>query len=190
MKGFPTGCVNGPAGGLNACTRLLTQLRTDTDGGCHRSPHHHHANPAASVLSHSASLTIELITGPLRVDPHMARSMPANRNLYIGDGGFLKPVTKPRSWPDVITVFLKSLAKRRDGKPASVIVSGTTGTGTPRSAASRTLAASISHNNPVQQFNPTCPKPRNPALASTLLDRQKILPKNIAIARVEHSLQS
>ena len=88
MKGFLTGCINGPAGGLNACTRLLTQLRTDTNGGCHRSPHHHHANPAASVLSHSASLTIELITGPLRVDPHMARSMPTNRDLYIGDGVF------------------------------------------------------------------------------------------------------
>jgi two-component system chemotaxis response regulator CheB len=41
----------------------------------------------------------------------------------------LKPISKPRGWPDVITVFLKSLTKHWDGKLVAVIVSGYDGDG-------------------------------------------------------------
>jgi two-component system, chemotaxis family, protein-glutamate methylesterase/glutaminase len=50
--------------------------------------------------------------------------------LHILDGEFcLKPISKPRGWPDVITVFLRSLAKHWDGKLIAVIVSGLDGDG-------------------------------------------------------------
>ena len=41
----------------------------------------------------------------------------------------LKPISKPRGWPDVITVFLKSLTKHWDGKLIAIIVSGYDGDG-------------------------------------------------------------
>jgi two-component system, chemotaxis family, protein-glutamate methylesterase/glutaminase len=39
------------------------------------------------------------------------------------------PISKPRGWPDVITVFLRSLAENWDGRVIAVIVSGYDGDG-------------------------------------------------------------
>jgi len=41
----------------------------------------------------------------------------------------LTPISKPRGWPDVITVFLQSLTRYWDGKLIAVIVSGYDGDG-------------------------------------------------------------
>ena len=41
----------------------------------------------------------------------------------------LAPISKPRGWPDVITVFLQSLTQFWDGKLIAVIVSGYDGDG-------------------------------------------------------------
>jgi len=41
----------------------------------------------------------------------------------------LTPISKPWGWPDVITVFLRSLAQHWDGKLIAVIVSGYDGDG-------------------------------------------------------------
>ena len=46
-------------------------------------------------------------------------------DLHVLAGKFrLKPISKPRGWPDVITVFLRSVTKYCDGKLIAVIVSG------------------------------------------------------------------
>ena len=51
--------------------------------------------------------------------------IPAQRDLHVLAGEFrLKPISKPRGWPDVITVFLRSLTHHWDGKLIAVIVSG------------------------------------------------------------------
>ena len=56
--------------------------------------------------------------------------IPAQRDLHVLDGGFrLKPISKPRGWPDVITVFLRSLTENWDGILIAVIVSGYDGDG-------------------------------------------------------------
>jgi chemotaxis response regulator CheB len=50
--------------------------------------------------------------------------------LHVLNGEFrLKPISKPRGWPDVITVFLRSLTQHWDGKLIAVIVSGYDGDG-------------------------------------------------------------
>src|ERR1035437_1224556 len=41
----------------------------------------------------------------------------------------LKPISKTRGWPDVITVFLRSMTKHWGGKLIAVIVSGYDGDG-------------------------------------------------------------
>lgn len=41
----------------------------------------------------------------------------------------MEPISKPLGWPDVITVFLRSLSSHWDGKLIAVIVSGFDGDG-------------------------------------------------------------
>jgi chemotaxis response regulator CheB len=48
----------------------------------------------------------------------------------VSEGEFrLKPISKPRGWPDVITVFLRSLTTFWKGQLVAVIVSGYDGDG-------------------------------------------------------------
>jgi two-component system, chemotaxis family, protein-glutamate methylesterase/glutaminase len=60
----------------------------------------------------------------------MSRGIPAKRDLHVLGGEFrLNPISKPRGWPDVISVFLRSLTRHWDGKIIAVIVSGYDGDG-------------------------------------------------------------
>jgi two-component system, chemotaxis family, protein-glutamate methylesterase/glutaminase len=75
-------------------------------------------------------MPVELITEGLFIQPNRVFIIPAQRDLHILDGGFrLKPISKPRGWPDVITVFLRSLTQYWGGKIIAVIVSGYDGDG-------------------------------------------------------------
>jgi len=56
--------------------------------------------------------------------------IPEQRDLHVLDGEFrLEPISKPRGWSDIITVFLRSMTKHWDGKLIAVIVSGYDGDG-------------------------------------------------------------
>jgi hypothetical protein len=61
---------------------------------------------------------------------HRVFIIPSQHDLHVFNGEFrLKPISKPRGWPDVITVFLRSLTENWDGKLIAVIVSGYDGDG-------------------------------------------------------------
>jgi chemotaxis response regulator CheB len=75
-------------------------------------------------------MPVELITEKLLIRPNHVFIIPSHRDLHVLDGEFrLKPISKPRGWPDVITVFLRSLTENWDGKLIAVIVSGYDGDG-------------------------------------------------------------
>jgi chemotaxis response regulator CheB len=75
-------------------------------------------------------MPVHLITENLVIEPNHVFIIPSNRDLHVEDEVFkLKPISKPRGWPDVITVFLKSLTEHWDGKLIAVIVSGYDGDG-------------------------------------------------------------
>ena len=75
-------------------------------------------------------MPVELITERLQISPNHVFIIPEQRDLHVQDGEFrLKPISKPRGWPDVITVFLRSLTEHWDGKLIAVIVSGYDGDG-------------------------------------------------------------
>ena len=75
-------------------------------------------------------MPVELISERLLIQPNHVFIIPAQRDLHLRNGEFrLKPISKPRGWPDVITVFLRSLTKHWDGKLIAVIVSGYDGDG-------------------------------------------------------------
>ena len=82
------------------------------------------------VLPRFSTMAVELISERLEIKPNHVFIIPSNRDLHVENGEFrLKPISKPRGWPDVITVFLRSLTHCWDGKLIAVIVSGYDGDG-------------------------------------------------------------
>ena len=131
MKTFPIVCVGGSAGGLDAYIRLLQNLPCDM-GVAIVIVNHITMMPTQlhEVLQPFTTMPVELITENLLIQPNHVFIIPANRDLHVDDEVFhLKPISKPRGWPDVITVFLRSLTRYWDGKLIAVIVSGYDGDG-------------------------------------------------------------
>jgi two-component system chemotaxis response regulator CheB len=82
------------------------------------------------ILPRYTTMPVELITEGLVLQRNRVFIIPEQRDLHVLDGEFrLKPISKPRGWPDVITVFLRSLTRNWDGKLIAVIVSGYDGDG-------------------------------------------------------------
>ena len=130
-RGFPLVCIGGSAGGFEAYARLLTRLAPDTGAAIVIVNHIRSQETSLhEALGHFTEMPVELISERLVVKPNHVFIIPANRDLHVSDGEFrLKPVSKPRGWPDVITVFLRSLAQHWNGKLVAVIVSGYDGDG-------------------------------------------------------------
>jgi len=130
-KDFPVVCVGGSAGGLDAYTRLLRYLPADMGVAIVIVNHLRTvATRLHEILPHFTEMPVELITESLLIEPNHVFIIPEKRDLHVFEGEFrLKPISKPRGWPDVITVFLRSLTKHWDGKLIAVIVSGYDGDG-------------------------------------------------------------
>jgi chemotaxis response regulator CheB len=130
-KDFPIVCVGGSAGGLDVYIRLLQNLPADMGvaivivNHITEMPTHLH-----EVLPRFTAMPVDLITESLLIEPNHVFIIPENRDLHVLNGEFLlKPISKPRGWPDVITVFLRSLTQYWDGKLIAIIVSGYDGDG-------------------------------------------------------------
>jgi two-component system chemotaxis response regulator CheB len=128
---FPIVCVGGSAGGLDAYTRLLRHLPPDMGVAIAIVNHLRHvATLLHEILPRYTAMPVELITERLLIRPDHVFIIPPQRDLHVLDGEFrLKPISKPRGWPDVITVFLRSLTRHWDGQLIAVIVSGYDGDG-------------------------------------------------------------
>jgi two-component system chemotaxis response regulator CheB len=115
---FPLVCVGGFAGGLDAYTRLLRNLPADLGVAVVIV---NHLRTTATLLDeifrHYTQMPVKLITEGLHIKPNCVFIIPAKRDLHILNGEFrLKPICKRRGWPDVITVFLRSLTQHWTGK--------------------------------------------------------------------------
>jgi two-component system chemotaxis response regulator CheB len=128
---FPVVCVGGSAGGLDAFSRLLRHLPADMGVAIVIVNHVRNvATQLHEILPHFSTMPVSLITEKLDILPNHVFIIPAQRDLHVLNGEFrLKPTSKPQGWPDVITVFLRSLAEHWDGKLIAVIVSGYDGDG-------------------------------------------------------------
>jgi chemotaxis response regulator CheB len=130
-RDFPIVCVGGSAGGLDAYIRLLQNLPNNMGVAIVIVNHMRTlATQLHKTLPRFTTMPVELISDSLRIQPDKVFIIPEQRDLHVLEGDFqLKPISKPRGWPDVITVFLRSLTEHWDGKLIAVIVSGYDGDG-------------------------------------------------------------
>lgn len=190
MSRFPIVCVGGSAGGLDAYIRLLKHCRSDMDVAI-VIVNHITIMPTQlhEVLPRFTSMPVELITEQLLIERNKVFIIPANRDLHVSDGVFvLKPISKPRGWPDVITVFLKSLTECWDGKLIAVIVSGYDGDGAAALCGLKNAGGITIAQKPSTAIQPDMPAS---AIASGCVDfvlsPEEIAEKIVDIARIELS---
>lgn len=130
-KNFPIVCVGGSAGGLDAYIRLLQNMPDDMGVAIVIVNHLRTvATMLHEILPRYTAMPVKLITEKLDIQPNHVFIIPEQRDLHILKDEFrLKPISKPRGWPDVITVFLRSITEHWNGKLIAVIVSGNDGDG-------------------------------------------------------------
>jgi chemotaxis response regulator CheB len=131
-------------------------------------------------------MPVELITEKLDIQPNHVFIIPEKRDLHVLDNEFrLKPISKPRGWPDVITVFLRSLTQNWDGKLIAVIVSGYDGDGAEALCGIKKAGGITIAQKPETAAQPDMPES---AIASGYIDFI-LSPEDIAkeIIRISHS---
>jgi chemotaxis response regulator CheB len=187
VQDFPIVCVGGSAGGLDAYIRLLKHLPDDMGVAIVIV---NHLRSAATllheILPRYTKMPVELITERLDIRPNHVFIIPEKRDLHVlGDEFRLKPISKPRGWPDVITVFLRSLTENWDGKLIAVIVSGYDGDGSEALCGIREAGGITIAQKPETADQPDMPKS---AIASGCIDFI-LSPEDIAkeIIRIAHS---
>ncbi len=186
-KDFPVVCVGGSAGGLDAYTRLLQHLPADMGVAIVIVNHLRTvATMLHEILPRYTEMPVELITEKLDIQPNHVFIIPEKRDLHVLDGEFrLKPISKPRGWPDVITVFMRSLTEHWDGKLIAVIVSGYDGDGAAALCGIKEVGGITIAQKPDTAAQPDMPES---AIASGCIDFI-LSPEDIAreIVRIAHA---
>ena len=185
-KDFPVVCVGGSAGGLDAYIRLLKNLPADMGVAIVIVNHLRKvATLLHEILPKYTKMPVELITERLDIEPNHVFIIPEKRDLHVLEGEFrLKPISKPRGWPDVITVFMRSLTENWDGKLIAVIVSGFDGDGAAALHGIKEVGGITFAQKPETAVQPDMPES---AIASGYIDFI-LSPENIAkeIVRIAH----
>lgn len=161
-KDFPIVCVGGSAGGLDTYIRLLENLPPDMDVAIVIVNHVRTlATKLHEVLPQYTQMPVGLITEKLNITPNQVFIIPEKRDLNVLNDEFrLKPISKPWGWPDVITVFMRSLTENWDGKLIAVIVSGYDGDGADALCAIKEAGGITIAQNQIQPHILTCRKPQ------------------------------
>ena len=186
-RDFPVVCVGGSAGGLDTYIRLLKHLPDDLGVAIVIVNHVRSvATRLHEIIPHYTRMPVELITERLDIQPNHVFIIPEQRDLHVLNGEFrLKPISKPQGWPDVITVFLRSLAENWDGKLIAVIVSGFDGDGAAALCGIKEAGGITIAQKPDTAVQPDMPES---AIASGCID-YVLAPEAIAqqIIRIAHA---
>ena len=186
-KDFPVICVGGSAGGLDAYTRLLQNLPANMGVAIVIVNHLRTvATLLHEILPRYTEMPVELITEKLDIQPNHIFIIPEKRDLHVLNDEFrLKPISKSHGWPDVITIFLRSLTQHWDGKLIAVIVSGYDGDGAEALCGIKEVGGITIAQKPNTAAQPDMPES---AIATGCIDFI-LSPEDIArqIARIAHA---
>jgi chemotaxis response regulator CheB len=190
VKDFPVVCVGGSAGGLDAYTLLLRNLPANMGVAVVIVNHLREvATLLHEILPNYTTMPVTLITEKLDILPNQVFIIPEKRDLHVLEGEFrLKPISKPWGWPDVITVFMKSMTQNWDGKLIAVIVSGYDGDGSDALRGIKDVGGITIAQKPETAAQPDMPES---AIASGCIDfilsPEEIAKKIMRIAKIEKS---
>jgi chemotaxis response regulator CheB len=184
-RDFPVVCVGGSAGGLDTYIRLLKHLPADMGVAIVIVNHLRTvATLLHEILPQYTKMPVELISEKLDIVPNHVFIIPEKRDLHVLEGEFrLKPISKPHGWPDVITVFLRSLTENWDGKLIAVIGSGFDGDGAAALCGIKEVGGMTIAQQPDTANQPDMPES---AIASGCIDFI-LSPENIAKKIIEIS---
>jgi chemotaxis response regulator CheB len=130
---FPIVGIGASAGGLEAFTRLLEHLPTDTGMGFvlvqHCNPQH--ARVLTQLLTRATTMSVREVNNNLCVEPNQVYVISPNTNLSI-ERGVLKLQSRPEGHAPhrSIDSFFESLAQDQHERAIGVILSGTATVGT------------------------------------------------------------
>ena len=187
-KNFPVVCVGGSAGGLDAYIRLLKNLPPNMGVAIVIVNHLRKvATYLHEILPKYTEMPVELITEKLDITPNHVFIIPEKRDLHILNGEFrLKPISKPWGWPDVITVFMRSMTKNWDGKLIAVIVSGYDGDGAAALSGIKEVGGITIAQKPETAVQPDMPESAiDSGHVDFVLSPEQIAQEIIKIAHVE-----
>jgi two-component system chemotaxis response regulator CheB len=130
-KALPVVCVGGASANIDAYVKLLRNLPADFGVAVVIINHLTLVNYLLlEALPHANSMPVELIRDGLEIKANHVYISEGERDLHILNGRLrLKPISKPTGWPNVITVFLRSLTRHWRGQLIVVIYSGYDGDG-------------------------------------------------------------
>ena len=131
LRDFPVVCVGGASDDLDAYSELIGCLTADMGVAIVIVNYlKDMATRLHELLPGCTTMPVELITEKLLIQPNHVFIVQEGRDLHVENGEFrLKPTSKPTGWPDVITVFLRSLTENWKGQLIAVILSGYDGDG-------------------------------------------------------------
>jgi two-component system CheB/CheR fusion protein len=132
-KVFPIVGFGASAGGLEAFSKVLEALPTDTGMAFilvqHLDPTHE--SMATEILSHTTRMPVHEVKDGVKVLPNHVYLIPPNFNMAILQGVLsLLPRTKVLGQQMTINFFFQSLAQDQKGRAIGVVLSGTASDGT------------------------------------------------------------
>ena len=132
-SGFPIVGIGASAGGLEAFTKLLSHLSTDSGLAFvllqHLDPKH--ASMSAEILSRATKMPVTEVQDGAHVEPNSVYIIPPNFGMEILHGVLkLIPRTEVRGQHFVIDSFFRSLAQDQKSLAIGVVLSGTGTDGT------------------------------------------------------------
>ena len=190
---FPLVCVGGSAGGLDAYIRLLQNLPADMGVAIVIVNHLRTvATMLPEILPAYTKMPVMLITEKLDIKPNHVYIIPEKHDLHVlGDQFRLNPISKPRGWSNVITVFLLSISKHWSGKLIAVIVSGYDGDGAEALSAIKETGGITIDQKPATAKQPDMPESAiESGYIDFILSPEEIAKKILQIAMTNDAEQS
>lgn len=192
-KAFPIVCVGGSAGGLDAYVRLLSQLPPEMGVAIVIVNHLRQVSTLLhEILPKHTAMPVMLIAEGMPIRPDCVFIIPERYDLHVRDGRFhLAAISKPRGWPDVITVFLRSLARNWRGPLIAVIVSGLDGDGAAALRGIKAVGGITIAQDPISAKQPDMPMSAiGTGFVDFILTPEKIGQTIVALAQEKGTLRS
>lgn len=130
--GFPIVCIGTSSGALPPLEEILREMGTNT-GAAFLVIHHLRRIPSLlpDIIPRWTSMPVDQASAHARVQPNHVYIIPSGQDIAMTDGHFsLRPNSKNRGWPTVMTLFLNSLLQSHHPGIAVVLSGGdSNGTG-------------------------------------------------------------